>query len=118
MNKAGREKKYEIVSRRELSSPEDLGQRYIFLRVISTSPRGVISTTCTVTGSARLVEAMAKTVWLKSGANLVIEQTESLTAIDVNTGKCTLTSGGESGKAGKKGPSASCSADPASCRQL
>lgn len=47
----------------------------------------------------RLVEAMAKTVWLKSGANLVIEQTESLTAIDVNTGKCTLTSGGESGKA-------------------
>ena len=27
LNKAGREKKYEIVSRRELSSPEDLGQK-------------------------------------------------------------------------------------------
>ena len=26
LNKAGREKKYEMVSRRELSSPEDLGQ--------------------------------------------------------------------------------------------
>lgn len=36
---------------------------------------------------ARLKEALGKTVWLKSGANLVIEQTESLTAIDVNTGK-------------------------------
>ena len=37
----------------------------------------------------RLEEAMGKMVWLKSGANLVVEQTESLTAIDVNTGKCT-----------------------------
>lgn len=37
--------------------------------------------------SAKLEEALGKTVWLKSGANLVIEQTESLTAIDVNTGK-------------------------------
>jgi len=37
----------------------------------------------------RLEEAMGRMVWLKSGANLVVEQTESLTAIDVNTGKCT-----------------------------
>lgn len=37
--------------------------------------------------SARLEEALGKTVWMRSGANLVIEQTESLTAIDVNTGK-------------------------------
>lgn len=37
----------------------------------------------------RLREAMCKMVWLKSGANIVVEQTESLTAIDVNTGKCT-----------------------------
>ncbi len=37
--------------------------------------------------SARLEEALGRTVWMKSGANLVIEQTESLTAIDVNTGK-------------------------------
>ncbi len=41
----------------------------------------------------RLEEAMSKVVWLKSGANLVIEQTESLTAIDVNTGKCIRFSG-------------------------
>ncbi len=46
----------------------------------------------------RLREATARTVWLKSGANLVVEQTESLTAIDVNTGKCTRTSAREPGK--------------------
>lgn len=46
----------------------------------------------------RLAEAINKTVWLKSGANLVVEQTESLTAIDVNTGKCTrLPGNGASG---------------------
>jgi ribonuclease G len=33
-------------------------------------------------------EAYAKKVWLKSGAYLVIEYTEALTVIDVNTGKC------------------------------
>ena len=32
-------------------------------------------------------EATAKHVWLKSGASLVIEPTETLTVIDVNTGK-------------------------------
>ncbi len=41
----------------------------------------------------KLREALNRTVWLKSGANLVIEQTESLTAIDVNTGKCTKLTG-------------------------
>lgn len=35
----------------------------------------------------RLKEALAKKVWLKSGASLVIEPTEALTVIDVNTGK-------------------------------
>ena len=34
-----------------------------------------------------LREALCKKVWLKSGAYLVIEQTEALTVIDVNTGK-------------------------------
>ncbi len=43
--------------------------------------------------AAKLEEALRRTVWLKSGANLVIEQTESLTAIDVNTGKCTKLTG-------------------------
>lgn len=44
----------------------------------------------------RLNEALARTVWLRSGANLVIEQTESLTAIDVNTGKCIRLPGDQS----------------------
>lgn len=34
-------------------------------------------------------DALAARVWLKSGAYLVIEPTEALTVIDVNTGKCT-----------------------------
>lgn len=36
-----------------------------------------------------LSEALAKKVWLKSGGYLVIEPTEALTVIDVNTGKYT-----------------------------
>ncbi len=35
----------------------------------------------------RLSEALGKKVWLKSGASLIIEPTEALTVIDVNTGK-------------------------------
>ena len=35
-----------------------------------------------------LSEALAERVWLKSGGYLVIEATEALTVIDVNTGKC------------------------------
>jgi len=34
-----------------------------------------------------LSQAISKTVWLKSGGNLVIEPTEALTVIDVNTAK-------------------------------
>lgn len=37
----------------------------------------------------RIKEALCERVWLKSGGYLVIEPTESLTAIDVNTGKYT-----------------------------
>lgn len=33
-------------------------------------------------------ELLNKKIWLKSGAYLVVEQTEALVAIDVNTGKC------------------------------
>ncbi len=36
-----------------------------------------------------LKEALHKNVWLKSGGYLVIEPTEALTVIDVNSGKCT-----------------------------
>ena len=36
---------------------------------------------------SQLEKATAKKVWLKSGAFLVIEQTEAMTVIDVNTGK-------------------------------
>lgn len=34
-------------------------------------------------------QALGKHVWLKSGGYLVLEPTEALTVIDVNTGKCT-----------------------------
>ncbi len=37
----------------------------------------------------KLSEALSKQVWLKSGGYLVIEPTEALTVIDVNTGKST-----------------------------
>jgi len=40
-----------------------------------------------------LDEALKNRVWLKSGANIIIEQLESLTAIDVNSGKGTLGKG-------------------------
>ncbi|MDR0964704.1 MAG: ribonuclease E/G [Clostridium sp.] len=36
---------------------------------------------------SKLKEALTKRVWLKSGAYLVIEQTEAMVVIDVNTGK-------------------------------
>lgn len=36
---------------------------------------------------SRLKEALSRKVWLKSGASLIIEPTEALTVIDVNTGK-------------------------------
>ncbi len=36
---------------------------------------------------AQLEKALAKKVWMRSGAYLVIEQTEAMTVIDVNTGK-------------------------------
>lgn len=39
-----------------------------------------------------LQNALSKKVWLKSGAYLVIEQTEALTSIDVNTGKAEFSS--------------------------
>ena len=35
-----------------------------------------------------LKEIASKNIWLKSGAYLVIEYTEAMTVIDVNTGKC------------------------------
>lgn len=38
---------------------------------------------------AQLDKAMRKYVWLKSGGSLVIEETEAMTVIDVNTGKFT-----------------------------
>lgn len=36
----------------------------------------------------RIKELLAQTVWLKSGGYLVIEPTEALVSIDVNSGKC------------------------------
>lgn len=36
---------------------------------------------------SKIAKALARKVWLKSGGYIVIDQTEALTAIDVNTGK-------------------------------
>ncbi len=43
----------------------------------------------------KMETALANRVWLKSGGNLVIETTEALTVIDVNTGKCEVKKGSE-----------------------
>ncbi len=45
---------------------------------------------------ARLSEALSRKVWLRSGGYLVIEQTEALVSIDVNSGK--YSAGKESGQ--------------------
>ena len=44
---------------------------------------------------SHIKEALGKKVWLKSGAYLVIEYTEAMTVIDVNTGKAQLHSNRE-----------------------
>ena len=36
----------------------------------------------------KTANALKEKVWLKSGAYLVIQHTEALSVIDVNTGKC------------------------------
>jgi ribonuclease G len=43
----------------------------------------------------KIDEAMSSRVWLKSGAYLVIEHTEALTVIDVNSGKCEISQASE-----------------------
>lgn len=40
----------------------------------------------------KLEEALQERIWLKSGAYLIIQPTEALTVIDVNSGKCTKSS--------------------------
>ena len=40
--------------------------------------------------TSQLHDALRERVWLKSGAYLIIQPTEALTVIDVNTGKKTL----------------------------
>lgn len=42
---------------------------------------------------SQLGSALKSNIWLKSGGYLVIEPTEALTVIDVNTGKCTTSKG-------------------------
>lgn len=44
---------------------------------------------------SKMEEALSKKVWLKSGANLIIEPLETLTAIDVNSSKCDLKNANE-----------------------
>ena len=46
-----------------------------------------LSLTAVYSLETAMSEALSKKVWLKSGGYLVIEQTEALTVIDVNSGK-------------------------------
>lgn len=59
--------------------PEDLGKLSLY--------REELSMKVLYSLEHRLREALQKKIWLKSGASLVIEPTEALTVIDVNTGK-------------------------------
>lgn len=49
---------------------------------------------------SRLESALSRRVWLKCGGSLIIENTEALTVIDVNSGKCEV--GADAGKAYQK----------------
>ncbi len=49
----------------------------------------MVSLPCVYNMEANLSELLGKKVWLKSGAYLVIEQTEAMVVVDVNSGKCT-----------------------------
>lgn len=61
--------------------PEDLGKLRLYTdRML---PLGALYRM-----EKELTESLNERVWLRSGAYLVIEQTEALTVIDVNTGKC------------------------------
>ena len=46
----------------------------------------------------QLEQASAQKVWLKCGGYIIIEQTEALTSIDVNSGKCISKKSGEAAK--------------------
>lgn len=48
----------------------------------------VLSLTALYGLKSKLEAALSERVWLKSGAYLVIQPTEALTVIDVNSGKC------------------------------
>lgn len=69
----------------------DLNEAYTALQGISKPLRQYEDTNLSLCKlyslETKLNEALGKTVWLKSGANLVIESTECLTTIDVNSAK-------------------------------
>ncbi len=60
-------------------------QEHLLRRFDATS----VSLSATYDMRARLKELTSRRVWLKSGAYLLIEYTEAMTVIDVNTGKAT-----------------------------
>ena len=59
-----------------------------------TIPKSVCATNILL--ETHLNRLLSKKVWLKSGAYLIIEPTEALTVIDVNTGKADLKTNKES----------------------
>ncbi len=71
----------EVKSFLEESQPEDLDKlRFYSDRLLPLHKLYSIE--------KRVEDALKERVWLKSGAYLVIQPTEALTVIDVNTGKC------------------------------
>ncbi len=69
----------------------DLNEAYTALQGINKSIRLYTDTEYPLDKlyslETRMAEALGKKIWLKSGANLIIEQTECLTTIDINSGK-------------------------------
>ena len=66
----------------EASQPDDMGK----LKLYEDASLPLIKL---YSLESAMEEAMGRRVWLKSGGYLVIEPTEALTAVDVNTGKYT-----------------------------
>ncbi len=67
--------------------PEAYNELLTYFREVTLQEDTQISLKQLYALDTKLKEALSKKVWLNSGAYLVIEQTECLTTIDVNTGK-------------------------------
>ncbi len=71
----------EVFQYLESEQPEDLEKLRLYADKLLPLHKLYSIETC-------IVNALKERVWLKSGAYLIIQPTEALTVIDVNTGKC------------------------------